>query len=165
MPPVELGLASSTRHLPNRSALSCEAVPINRDCRGIESYGRSSFLLLSTESSSRTPPRVYYCYYHYCFPHVYSFPFFGIFLQPMRERTADGIVPPRPLPILARLPLRERESSFSSIAFGYRGINYPLVPLVLLLLFLYMPIRNHSGKTNSIFFGKTIYVLKNFWML
>jgi len=99
VPPVELGLASSARHLPNRSALSCEAVPINRDCRGIESYGRSSFLLLSTESSSRTPPRVYYCYYHYCFPHVYSFPFFGIFLRPMRERTADGIVPPRPLPI------------------------------------------------------------------
>lgn len=60
---------------------------------------------------------------------------------------------------LVRLPLCERGSSFSSIAFGYRGINYCISPCPVGALppFLYMPTRDRSRKTNSIFFKNFAY--------
>lgn len=96
-------------------------------------------------SSSHTPPRVYYCYYHHCPPHVYFSLLWHLprVSRPMRERTADGIVLPHPL---VRLPLCERGSSFSSIAFGYRGINYPLVPSVHYLPSCICPLEIVRGK-------------------
>lgn len=95
--PVELGASGEWRvpHLPNSSALSCEAVPINRDCRGIESYDRSSFLspfrlplsLLRLSVSSA------------CLPLYWALPFFGIFLAPRGlwgnvRLTALYVIPP-----------------------------------------------------------------------
>lgn len=128
--------------------MSCEAVPINRDCRGIESYGRSSFLP-PFPLSSHTPPRVYCCYYHYCSPRVYFslLRYLPRVSRPMRERTADGIAPSRPLSVSRPPPFaRTGGSSFSSIAFGYRGINHSLVPSAHYLSSCVCPLEIIRGK-------------------
>lgn len=102
--------------------------------------------------SSHTPPRVY----HYCSPRVYFslLRYLPRVSRPMRERTADGIAPSRPLSV-SRPPPFARTGFlllFDRIWIS-RYKPFPC-PVSALPLFLYMPTRDHSGKTNSIFSGK-----------
>lgn len=106
--------------------------------------------------SSHTPPRVYYCYYHHCSPRVYFslLRYLPRVSRPMRERTADGIAPSRPLSV-SRPPPFARTGFlllFDRIWIS-RYKPFPC-PVSALPLFLYMPTRDHSGRTNSIFSGK-----------
>lgn len=78
-----------------------------------------------------------------------TFPFFGIFLA---SRGLWGSVRLTALYYLTlllslvRLPLCERGSFFSPIAFGYRGINYPLVLPVHYLPSCIYPLEIVQGK-------------------
>lgn len=112
---------------------------------------------LFPQSSSHPPPRVYCCYYHYLLSACLLFSLLQYLLRvsrPMRERTADGIVPSRPLSI-SRSPSFARTGIL--LFFDRIWISrYKLSPCPVgaLLPFLYMPTRNYSGKTNSIFSDK-----------
>lgn len=107
-------------------------------------------------SSSHTPPRVYYCYYHYRSPRVYFFlpRHLPRVSRPMRERTADGIVLPHPLSVSRPPPFVRTGFLLFFDRIWISRYKLSPCPVGALPPFLYVPTRGRSRKTNSIFSNK-----------